>query len=150
MKLSQNDKIQREVEELRNQQTKLEKKKEIAGKQITALYKYLRADPEKPNKKVSEIELPFIVDKQPTNAGELKLVDYLIKKQEQKRRAKKLDTAAWALAGIAAICAGLALLFPIAFPVLAAAAVFCYGAAAVIKFYQLHKNQKRVAANKRF
>ncbi|ABS77063.1 hypothetical protein CbuD7D7780_02350 [Coxiella burnetii] len=142
LKLSQNDKIQREVEELRNQQTKLEKKKEIAGKQITALYKYLRADPEKPNKKVSEIELPFIVDKQPTNAGELKLVDYLIKKQEQKRRAKKLDTAAWALAGIAATCAGLALLFPIAFPVLAAAAVFCYGAAAVIKFYQLHKKSK--------
>ncbi len=46
------------------------------------------------------------------------------------------------MAGIAATCAGLALLFPIAFPVLAAAAVFCYGAAAVIKFYQLHKKSK--------
>lgn len=61
----------------------------------------------------------------------------LINKQKQKARTKKMDACAWTLAGIGAMCVGLAILFPPAAPVLGILGVVGYACAASIKAKQL-------------
>ncbi len=112
--------------------------KDRMKQQAVVLYKYIKInEPKKMDRLLHRGAKFYGADLNSTKDSERIFGDYLIFKQQSKVEEKRLDSIAWYSAGIGATLTGLALLIPVAAPVLLPLAVAFYAVTTLIKSYQI-------------